>query len=230
MVDNGGAGSTQQPPKPKKKLRLEATYTFIKKYWYIAGAALAVLISVAVWQVLMIQNDKAWQQATDYYKRADYTNAGKILDNMAIPRDEEKLRIYAQTMLATGKLDTSLEAYTRLYESTSDASVKMYIGNIYNQQEQYDDAEKIYKEIIASNSSNVQAYVNLATVYRLKGDNAAAAKIAQDAVEKNPANVTLLELRVSMLLEDKTTPEYKKAVAALKAANPQDPLLKSINQ
>lgn len=213
--------------KPKRPI-INKIWKMARKYWIFLAVAIVVLGAGAAWIVWSAQQASAWKSATDYFERADYENAEKELSKVSMPSEKDKLRIYAQTMLATGRLDESLEAYNKLYELNSDASVKLIIANIYNQQKKYDEAIKMYKEIIASNDSNVQAYVNLATVYRLQGDNKAAAAISQQAVEKNPNNVTLLELRVSMLLEDKDSEQYAQAVEALRAVNPEDPLLTAL--
>lgn len=213
--------------KPKKNY-LRRTQKILRKYWFVVIIVVFILGASLAWLMLSMQQASAWQKASDYFEHADYENAKKELSKVSIPSDKDKLRIYAQTMLATGELDMSLEAYSKLYEINSDASVKLIIANIYNQQKKYDEAIKIYKEIIATNESNVQAYVNLATVYRLQGDNEAAASLSEQAVEKNPNNITLLELRVSMLLENKNTDQYAKAVEALRVANPEDPLLTAL--
>ncbi len=220
-------------PKPtsseKRRVFYRKIKIILKKFWYvlvIVLVAIAVLITLAV----LDSNAKAsWQKATDYFSRAEYENAAKIIKDMPVPNDQERLRVYSQTMLATGELDKALTGYSKLYEITKDTSSKLIIGNIYNQQKKYDQAITVYREVIAENSSNVQAYVNLATVYRLQGKNGEAVKIANESVKNNPNSVTLLELKVSMLLDEKGSDAYNAAVEELKKANPQDPLLQALN-
>jgi len=218
-----------KPPKRTSKAWSLVKKAF-KKFWYIV--AIVVIIIAGLITMLVLENNKtaAWNKASDYFAKADYESAEKLIDNYSIPNDAARQRVYAQTMLATGKLDKALAGYEKLYDTTKDTSAKLIIGNIYNQQEKYDQAIAIYREIIAANSSNVQAYVNLATVYRLQSKNDDAIKIANEAVQKNPKNITLLELKISMLLENQNSAEYKKAVADLKAIAPEDPLLKALNE
>jgi hypothetical protein len=84
--------------------------------------------------------------------------------------------------------------------------------------------------VIKTNPGYVQAYVNLATVHLLQSDRKAAVETAKTGVEANAGNVTLNELLVSLLLEDKSSSDYISAVAALEELNPQSPLLESIKQ
>lgn len=210
--------------KPKKSFKNKVVH-FVKKYWYIVAFAITIISALITWQVLAAQNAAAWQRAEDHFQKADYASAEAILVNMPVPGDAEQLRVYSQTMLATNHTEKALEGYTKLYEMNNDASTYLIIANIHNQQEEYKQAIEIYRSIIADNNGNVQAYVNLATVYRIQGNKDEAALVAAQAVEANPNNVILLELRVSMLLENKDTNEYREAVDALRAANPEDPLL-----
>ena len=132
-------------------------------------------------------------------------------------------------MLATRTLDKALTGYENLYAVNKDQGTLLILGNIYNQKGDYDKAITTYKQIISNNSGNLQAYVNLATVYKLKSEQDKAIATAKEAVEKNPKSAIALELLVSMLLEDKNSEDYKKAVEQLKAINPEDPLLQAIN-
>jgi tetratricopeptide (TPR) repeat protein len=187
-----------------------------------------VVAGLITWRVITNNQDTAWANAKDYFSRADYDNAKKQIGNMAIPDDSERLRIYAQTMLATRDLDKALTAYQKLYEQNKDVSVKLFIGNIYNEQKKYDEAIKIYKDMIAVNPSNVQAYVNVATTYKLQSNRSGSIDAAKEGVKNNPTNVTLHELLVSMLMDDKTSQDYINALSDLKELSPQDPLVKAL--
>lgn len=203
---------------------------FIKKYILIIVAICVILAALVAWQITRSLNDAAWSRATDFFTRAEYEKAENELKNMSTPSDVGRLRVYGQTMLATRHLDKSLEAYKKLYDIDKDPTIKLIIGNIYNEQKKYDDAIKIYREVIAANPSNVQAYVNIATVYKLQNNTSDAIAISSDGVKNNPSSVVLHELKVSMLMDDTTSQEYTMAVNELRELDPQSQLLQSLNE
>lgn len=218
-------GQSPEPPNRKTtKLQL------LKKYWYIPVIAVTLIILVAYLFVEQANTEKKWQKAQNHYEKAQYEQAAAQLKGVKMPGDEKRLTVYAQTMLATRQLDKALPAYESLHKKTKSPETMIRIGNIYNEQKKYDKAIDAYQSVIDSNSGNVQAYVNLATVYRLQNKPDAAITTAKKAIEANPNSVVLHELYVSMLLDNKNSPEYKKAVADLKKLNPEDPLLLSLEQ
>lgn len=217
---------------PSKKTRFKFKYIilFIQKFWYIVLVAGVVIAGFITWRVILANQNAAWDRASSYFAKADYKKAEEELAGLPVPSSAERLRVYAQTMLATQNLEKSLTAYEKLYKINKDPSVKLLIGNIYNQQKKYDLAIEAYREIITSNTGNVQAYVNLATVYKLQNKSDEAIKVSKEGVKNNPTSVILGELLVSMLMDDTNSAEFKSAVAALKKLNPSDPLLQSIDQ
>lgn len=194
------------------------------KYWYVFVVVIILVAALTGWLTYRSVQEANWNKALDYYGRADYAKAAKLLDGMAMPTDEKRLTAYAQTMLATRQLDKALPAYTKLYADKKDPAVKIIIGNIYNEQKKYDAAAATYSELIAANPGYIQAYVNLATLYKLQGKSDDAIAVAKKGVQANPKSVVLHELLISMLLEKKESPEYQQAVQSLKQLNPQDPI------
>lgn len=215
----------QKHPSAKKVVKV------IKKLWYVF-VVLGVVLGVAIgWWVSSANTDAAWKRAEDAFSRADYETAKKEIGAMPVPSDEDRLKVYAQTMLATRTLDKALVGYTKLYEITKDPQTYLLLGNVYNQQENYDKAVQIYTEVTKSNPQLIQAYVNLATVYKLQSKMDDAISTANKAVENNPKSVQAYELLVALLVEnDRDTEEFTTAVEALKALNPEDPLLDAINE
>ena len=193
---------------------------------------LVLLVTVAGgWIYYQASIENKWQNATDHYRRADYDGAAKILNGLQMPeKDADRLAIYAQTMLATRKLDKAAVAYGKLYELKKDPFAKLVLGNINNEQKKYDEAAKIYLEVIQSNPTYVQAYVNLATMYQLQGNNKKAVSTAVSGTVNNPNNTVLLELLVSLTMTDKNSRQFKEAVEKLKIVNPNDPLLVQLKQ
>lgn len=213
-------------PKSKKK----TIKRFFKKYGIVL-LIVVLLVILAGYAINQRQStEQAWDKASDYFSRGDYEKAAKELEGMSVPSDEKKLIVFSQTKLATRQLDDALEGYKKLYEEKKDPGVKLIIGNIYNEQKNYQEAEKIYREAIDTNANYTQAYVNLATLYKMQGDIQNAIEVAQQGVKNNPSSTTLHELRVSMLLDDKESPEYKVAIVELEKLNPNDPLLESLRQ
>lgn len=202
----------------------------LRRYWYVGVVIVLVVVGIVAWFANEASVDAAWKRATDDYGRADYASAAKTLNGMAMPSDEKRLTVYAQTMLATRQLDKALPAYKSLYDKRKDPAVKIVIGNIYNEQKKYDEAAKTYRDIISANSAYVQAYVNLSTLYKLQSKDQDAVEVAKQGVKANSNSVILYELLVSMLLEKKDSSDYKEAVAALKKLNPSDPLLESLKK
>lgn len=229
-------GDSDQPQEmkpavsPKKTPGYRKLLRIAKKHVLIVVAVIVVIGGLVTWQVMQMNQDTAWKRATDYFTHAEYEKAANELNSVSMPSTADRLRVYGQTMLATRQLDKSLAAYKKLYEIDKDPSVKLIIGNIYNEQKNYDEAIKVYREVITANPSNIQAYVNIATVYKLQNNSAEAVKIANDGVAKNPTSVVLHELRVSMLMNDTHSSEYKDAIAALKKLNPKDQLLQALNE
>jgi tetratricopeptide (TPR) repeat protein len=199
-----------------------------RRFPYIGIAILIVGLAGAGYSVYQRQQQDRWRNATDAYRRADYKAAYQSLKGQALPGQPEKLRVYAQTMLATGHLPEALAGYKKLYSQTKDPQAKIVIGNIYNEQHKYDEAITVYQELISSNPNFTQAYVNLATVRRLQGSPKEALEVAKAGLADNPSNVILCELVVSLSMDDKQSSDYQTAVATLKKLNPNDPLLEML--
>ncbi|MDB5181945.1 MAG: hypothetical protein JWP13_708 [Candidatus Saccharibacteria bacterium] len=206
-------------------LRLKKLGSLLLKYKVIVIVLLVAVVGLLVWQQQKASAENNWKKATDAYRRANYDEAAKIIGDAKPPKDTDRLAIYSQTMLATRQLDRAAEGYEKLYDAKKDPFAKLVLGNVYNQQKKYDEAAKIYQELIASNPTYAQAYVNLSTLYKLQNKIGESIEIAQKGVKNNPNNTILNELLVSMTMHEKDSKAYKDAVAQLKKLNPNDPLL-----
>ena len=204
--------------------------SYVRKFWYVLLLVILVIVTFVYIVLSHFSNEQDWQKATKLYETADYAKINELIGDKKAPNDDERLSMYAQTMHATGNLDKALVGYQKLDEKNPSPDMKIRIANIYNQKKQYDKAIQLYRDIVNQNPSYIQAYVNLATVQRLKGDNDGAAATASKGVENNPDSVVLHELRVSMLMEDKSTKEYKSAVKDLKRLDPKNQLIKILNE
>jgi tetratricopeptide (TPR) repeat protein len=197
----------------------------LRRYPYIGVIILIIGITVISFTIYYRHQNTMWKNATDAYRRADYKSAYTLIKGQSIPNDPTELRIYAQTMLATQHLDQALKSYQKLYNVAKDPQTKIIIGNIYNEKHDYDKAVAIYEEIISSDPSFTQAYVNLATVRRIQGNPSKAIEVAKQGFKNNPSNIILSELVVSLTMDDKKSADYIAAIANLKRLNPNDPLL-----
>lgn len=202
----------------------------LRKYWLFILPVLLVIGGLVAWRTYEMNVDATWSKAADYHSKAKYSEAAKLIDNMGMPTDEKRLTVYAQTMLATRQLDKALPAYNSLYDIKKEPAYKIIIGNIYNEQKKYDEAAKVYRELIAANSTFVQAYVNLSTLYKLQAKSTEAVETAKEGIKANPNSVVLHELLISMLLDNQDSPDFQKAVDALKKINPKDPIFETIKQ
>ncbi|USN96646.1 MAG: hypothetical protein H6797_00375 [Candidatus Nomurabacteria bacterium] len=228
-TDNS-SGSAGNESSGAKKKGVKGLARALGRYWYALVVLVVIVAGAIAWFVQQASADAAWQKATDDYGRADYAAAAKLLDNVAVPTDEKRLTVYAQTMLATRQLDKALPAYNSLYAKKKDPAVKIVIGNIYNEQKKYDEAAKTYRDIINANTTYIQAYVNLSTLYKLQSKTQDAIDVAKQGVKANPNSATLYELLISMLLDNQGSTDYKQAVATLKKLNPSDPLLQTLKK
>jgi len=225
-----GLDSTDTAVKNVTATKTHKVLQTLRQYWYAVALVAAIVLALIVWRVNEVNTDAAWNKAADDFGRADYAAAAKLIGDKSVPSDEKRLVVYSQTMLATRQLDKALTGYKSLYEKKKDPAFKIIIGNIHNEQKKYDDAAKAYRDIISTNSTYVQAYVNLATLYKLQSKDQDAVDTAKQGVQANPNSATLYELLVSMLLDKKDSTDYKQAVDALKKLNPSDPLLESLKK
>lgn len=192
-----------------------------------AGVAL-LLIAAGIPVYLHVSRERAWERATAFYQDVDYESAGKELEGLSMPSDPKRLLVYSQTMLSNRRFDEALMGFQKLYSIEPSLDTKLIIGNIYAEQKEFDKAVDVYKELIAADAKYIQAYVNLTTLYKLQGRAGDAKAVAVQAVANNPGNITLHQLQVAVLLDQKGSPEYQAAVEGLRKVNPTDPMLDAI--
>ena len=192
-----------------------------------AGVAL-LLVAAGIPVYLHVSRERAWERATAFYQDVDYESAGKELEGLPMPSDPKRLLVYSQTMLSNRRFDEALVGFQKLYSIEPSLDTKLIIGNIYAEQKEFDKAVDVYRELIAADAKYIQAYVNLTTLYKLQGRAGDAKAVAVQAVANNPGNITLHQLQVAVLLDQKGSPEYQAAVEGLRKVNPTDPMLDAI--
>jgi len=170
--------------------------------------------------------DKKWKDAEENYKKADYQKAAANLKYLPMPSDGARLRIYGQTMMATNQDNKASIAFEKLSDKTEDPFAELMLGNIANQQKEYDKAVEIYEHLTSSNPNYIQAYANLAMVYKIQNRTDKAVATAKRGIDANPNSTILHELMVSLTMENKELPEYKNSIEKLKQLDPNNFLLK----
>jgi tetratricopeptide (TPR) repeat protein len=84
-----------------------------------------------------------------------------------------------------GELDNAISEYKKASKKLPLAY--LYMGNVYFQKNEYEKAESCYREAIKRDSSNADAYNNLAWLYFTKKENLdEAEKLTLKAIELNP--------------------------------------------
>ncbi|RJQ38808.1 MAG: tetratricopeptide repeat protein [Nitrospiraceae bacterium] len=112
-----------------------------------------------------------------------------ILDDPLSPEEHINLGVAYEKK---GEVDNALKEY-RLASKKLPLAY-LYIGNIYFQKKDYDEAESAYKKAIDKDSQNADAHNNLAWLYYTKKENLNEAEsLALKAIELNPSKKELYQ-------------------------------------
>ena len=106
-----------------------------------------------------------------------------ILDDPLSPEEHVNLGVAYEKQ---GEIDNALREY-RL-ASKKHPLAYLYMGNIYFQKNDFDEAESAYRKAIKKDSQNADAHNNLAWLYYTKKENLdEAEELALKAIELNPS-------------------------------------------
>jgi tetratricopeptide (TPR) repeat protein len=112
-----------------------------------------------------------------------------ILDDPLSPEEHVNLGVAYEKQ---GEIDNALREY-RL-ASKKHPLAYLYMGNIYFQKNDLDEAESAYKKAIKKDSQNADAHNNLAWLYYTKKENLGEAEeLALKAIELNPSKKELYQ-------------------------------------
>ncbi len=106
-----------------------------------------------------------------------------ILDDPLSPEEHINLGVAYEKK---GEIDNALKEYK--LASKKHPLAYLYMGNIYFQKNDFDEAESAYRKTIKKDSDNSDAYNNLAWLYYTKKENLnEAEELALKAIELNPS-------------------------------------------
>ena len=112
-----------------------------------------------------------------------------VLDDPLSPEEHLNLGV---TYEKKGELENALKEYKTASKKLPVAY--LYIGNIYFQKEEFDEAESFYKKAISKDPQNADAYNNLAWLYFIKQENLdEAERLSFKAIELNPAKKNIYQ-------------------------------------
>ncbi|MDP3259195.1 MAG: tetratricopeptide repeat protein [Thermodesulfovibrionales bacterium] len=120
-----------------------------------------------------------------------------ILDDPLSPEEHINLGVAYEKQ---GEIDNALKEY-RL-ASKKHPLAYLYMGNIYFQKNDFDEAESAYKKAIEKEPSNSDAYNNLAWLYYTKKENLSEAEeLALKAIELNPSKKEIYQDTLAKIRE-----------------------------
>jgi len=112
-----------------------------------------------------------------------------VLDDPLSPEEHLNLGV---TYEKNGELDNALKEYQ--VASKKLPAAYFYMGNIYFQKNEFDEAESCYKKAINKDSENADAHNNLAWLYFIERKNLdEAERLVSKAIELNPAKKNIYQ-------------------------------------
>ena len=120
-----------------------------------------------------------------------------ILDDPLSPEEHINLGVAYEKK---GEIDNALKEY-RLASKKLPLAY-LYMGNIYFQKNDFDEADSAYKKAIEKEPSNSDAYNNLAWLYYTKRENLSEAEeLALKAIELNPSKKEIYQDTLAKIRE-----------------------------
>ena len=112
---------------------------------------------------------------------------------VALDPDNEELNLrVAIGLLQQKKQDEALALVEAYAENHPDAEkAQLFLALVYRASEQYDKVERVYRQMIKQSPSKPDVYLELASLYIKQGNDAAAVKLLEQAVNKvdNPLDM-----------------------------------------
>lgn len=120
-----------------------------------------------------------------------------VLDDPLTPEEHLNLGVAYEK---NGEFDSALKEYHAASEKLPAAY--LYIGNIYFQKADLDEAESYYKKAVKKDPENADAYNNLAWLYYTKGERLdEAERLVVRAIELNPSRRDVYDDTLNKIME-----------------------------
>ena len=195
-----------------------------KKYLLIIVGIVAIILAVLVLGYFYLQKSK-WNKAENLFQNGNLPELAKIVKPGDMPNNLTDLNIYAKTMNSVGNFDEAYKALEKMYSLDKSNDTKLLMANILVQKKDLSGAEKLYLEITQQNYNFIQAYLNLASLYRTEGKNQAAIDLLSSAIKNNQNSVQIYEYLV-MIGNPSSNPDYNTWKEKLTALDPNNTALK----
>lgn len=161
---------------------------------------------------------------TFYFQKHQYDKAREILDRLVRQNAYSYLGYYylAQLYRELRLITKALDAYEKALTINWSARLATEVAEYYEQQERYDDAIRLYRQVVEDDATNDQARVRLVNTYLATDRPELALAELQEfrKVADDPYKVDLIISRV-LLAEDK----FDEAITVLAAVLAQEPEL-----
>lgn len=154
--------------------------------------------------------------------KAEYGEAGKILQNNGY--DLEANLKKADILRGIQEYDKAIAVYKKMQEKNpADARPSQGLGSVYFIQKKYQDAKDAYEAAVKNDAKNLDAYLQLARIYRVTGketdDKDAVKKFYEDGISQLGDNKLRLAEAYAAYLErigenDKAMEQLNAALAA----------------
>jgi len=115
-------------------------------------------------------------------------------------------------------LDTALEEYRKADSIKPDqVGVSLEIAGVYGLQENYDDAERMYRKVLAADKTYMLAYVNLYQLAVRQNRMDAAEEVLKEGYRNNPKQYAFLQRLAFLYFAEKRNDDMIKTLQEIKA-------------
>ncbi|WP_372767841.1 sulfotransferase [Pseudoalteromonas sp.] len=118
-----------------------------------------------------------FKSAIYYYQKACNCKPDSVVDLLGLSYCYAQIRDFKNAIKV---------CKTQLNDCSANDLLKDYLGNLYIQSNQYDNAEIIFNKMVESNGSNAKAFYSLATINKAKGQLNSAKELYTKSVQLSP--------------------------------------------
>ena len=178
-------------------------------YIWLTIIVLVIVLAFAVVFGKKKYTDSQWGKAREAYKLTHYAEVVDLVGKLSEPKSQSDLSLLAHSYLAVDNKDKALELFNELSKEESNIDAKLVSGNILRDQGKFKEAEDKYKEVMKINTGYIQAYLNLASMYKMNNQAELANETLTEAVKYNPTAVSVIDYRLDINADKKGSDVYK---------------------